>query len=162
MDRSALATSNSISPLFLQAVVRPRGVTRKRSLVTAVMLTSLIDAFTVLIFFCLMNPLIANDNVQLTKGMKLPEASSGEELADGPVVRMQDGQYYINNQMISKDGLRAALSVYAPKTDEEKAKIALVLQADKNDEFSGFNHVILAAAQNGIQKFQFLVLPAKE
>jgi biopolymer transport protein ExbD len=160
MQHSSLATPNTISPLTLQAVVRPRGSRTKRSPVTAVMLTSLIDAFTTLVIFCIMNPLISNDNIKLERGMQLPATISAEMLDNGPVVRVINNQYYLNDKMIPKDSLKAALAQFAPTNEDEKKTKALILQADKRDQFSGFNPVILAAAQNGIQKFQFLVLSA--
>lgn len=159
MQHSSLGSSTSISPLYLQAVVRPRGGNMKRQTVTAVMLTSLIDAFTVIVFFTLMNPVVTNDNVKLTKGMSLPLAKSSDQLLAGPVIRVEGESYFINDRPVTKDNLRQALVEFAPKTDEEKLSKALILQADKGAAFSGFNPVILAASQNGIQKFQFLVLP---
>jgi biopolymer transport protein ExbD len=162
MQHSNLATPQTISPLTLQAVVRPRGSRTKRSAVTAVMLTSLIDAFTTLVIFCIMNPLVANDNVKLERGMQLPAAMTSEMMENIPVVRVGANQYFINDKPTTKESLKSALSQFGPTNEEEKKTKAIILQADKRDQFSGFNPVILAAAQNGIQKFQFLVVTAGE
>ena len=159
MNHSSLTLNHSMSPLMTQAVVRPRGQRHKKTMLTTIMLTSLIDAFTVIVIFVLMNPMTSNDNVQLGKNMKLPVSQYSESLEPGPVVRLEEGRYFINDKQVAQDDLRAALAQYAPKTEEDKLKQSLILQADRKDNFARFNHVILAAAQNGIQKFQFLVSP---
>ncbi len=143
------------SPLSAQATVRPKGATTKRVLISSLLLTSLVDAFSILVIFLLMNASTGIETVQL-KGTKLPVASSADTLTPGVILKIENGIYTIGENQISIDKLGEALT--AEKEKSGQAEVALIVQADKDIDYDVLSPVLKIGAGSGFTQYKLAVL----
>ncbi|MCC7405233.1 MAG: biopolymer transporter ExbD [Bdellovibrionales bacterium] len=160
MKFSALKTEMMNSPISNQATVRPRKSIFRRPLVTTLILTSLVDAFSILVIYLLVNTGAATEPLD-SKQLQLPFASQSEVLQAGLVIRIENNRYYLNDQEVRStilgDALEKANSALVDKGDERSGKAIIV--ADQNVKFEDLNPVITACSQTQIKKIKFAVYP---
>ena len=155
---SALKTSMIASPLSAQAVVRPKGSNSKRTLVSSLMLTSLVDAFSILVIFLLMNAKSGIEEVQLKKVQQLPQATAMDIVNKGIVLRIEDKKFFVDDEEVSAQSLAAKLEQAKMKFEAAQAdgkKAALIVQADKKVDFEEVSPILRAGAVAGINQFKF-------
>ncbi len=145
----------SQSPLSAQATIRPKGKSTKRILVSSLLLTSLVDAFSILVIFLLMNASTGIETVQL-KGTKLPVASSADTLTEGVILKIENGTYSIGDIQISIDKLGEALT--AEKEKSGQPDVALIVQADKDIDYEILSPVLRIGAGSGFTQYKLAVL----
>ena len=73
---------------------------RKRSVALALMLTPLVDCFSMLVIFLLQTFSASPQMAVVTKGVQLPAASSGIELSDAPVLSISPEQVYLDQKPV--------------------------------------------------------------
>ena len=143
------------SPLLQQKRIRSTGAKGSgKSLLFNMNLTTLIDAFCILVIFLLSNMNGQLQNIQIGKNMLLPAAVGTDVLGSGVVVRMELNDVFVDDQKIVSDGLVKALLDH--KTPE---KNSLIIQADKNSDYDKISMLLRAGAQAGYEKYAFAVLP---
>ncbi len=152
---SVIKSTQMRSPLQGFSTLKPKGGKNSRQLLFSLSLTSLIDAFSILVIFLLMN-VGSGQEVNITKGMTLPTATQGETIAEeGVVVTVNQGRYFIESNELTRD------QVFQHLYQMDKKK-SLILEADKATSYEALSPIIVAAGQAGIEKFKFAVLPGKE
>lgn len=164
MKFGALKTEMMKSPIDGQAVVRPQGRTARRSLVLSLVLTSLVDAFSILVIYLLVNTSAATETLNVNKEIKLPLASQSEVLQAGLVVKIEKRRYFLNDQEVSVSSLGDALEKAQEELsllgDERSGKV--IIQADQGLTFEDLNPVITACSQTQIKKIKFAVFPEEK
>lgn len=150
LSKSFLKNQTMHSPLANQTMIKAKNGRGKRSLAMSLMLTSLIDAFSILVIFLLSSGNNTGKELDLHK-VQLPIASHSDSVGMGTIVKITEGRYTINDHPVSQQGLAAALITIKKKED-------LIIQADRKIEFNLLNPVILAAQHAGFEKFKFVVL----
>lgn len=137
--------------------LRPDGGRHRRTMVASLMLTSLVDAFSILVIFLIMNH--ANNQEPLNVGdkVKLPEAQSTSMIQQGLVVRVEDGKFIIDEKPVAIGSLRAVLKKHNDGPEAAK-KEGLVIVADKQLDYADLSPVILAGSSAGFTKFKFAVI----
>lgn len=154
------------SPLAGTSSLRPGSGKKKRSLAFTLMLTSLIDAFSMLVIFLLMNYSSANREVEIRRGTELPMAESSKAIDEGTVVEISQGKYFVDKQQVSMGHLAEVLSNLKAKIDrtakkageKDQSKAALIIQADRKVDYSVLSPVILAGSRSGFHSFKFAVI----
>jgi biopolymer transport protein ExbD len=148
------------------SLLRPDGQGWKRNVVASLMLTSLVDAFSILVVYLLFSFSNSNEILYLSKDMELPQAASAQELLRSTVVRVEQGQYFIEDKLVNPGELASALvdlRKHFAKTglgnDEEEQ--ALTVQADRRIQFNLLNNVILAGSQAGYSDIKFAVISVR-
>ncbi len=126
----------------------------KKSIIASLTLTSLIDAFSILVIYLLTNASNTQVPFDMRGGMQMPQAKLAEPLSYGSVIRVLNGEYFVDQKKLSL----AELPVKLRELKVQNPKETLIIQADRKLPFSQMNPIILAAAQAGIEKFQFAVL----
>lgn len=125
------------------------------------MLTSLIDAFTVIILYLL----VAGSGTpsQLTvegEEKNLPVASQLKTLDSGTIVRVEDGRYFVEGKETAlsqiAETLRKINSKFVPSDLQPQA--SLVIQANKQLDFSQLSPLIRAGSISGFSQFKFAVI----
>ena len=154
LNQSYLANQSFQSPLKGQSSLKPAGWRKARPLMFALSLTSLIDAFSILVIYLLMNFGTASEESQLAKGMQLPKAGQSSLIENGPVVRVTEGKYYIGENELSTKQLTQALV----QIKQREKKVHLIIQADRRLDFAQLSPVIQAGSHAGFEKFKFAVL----
>lgn len=127
-----------------------------RTMVASLMLTSLVDAFSILVIFLIMSHSASQDVVNIDK-LKLPEASYSGFIQQGVVVRVEDGRFVVDEKPVSLGALHATLKKYNDGPDAAK-KEGLVIVADKQLDYADLSPVILAGSSAGFTKFKFAVI----
>ena len=134
----------------------------KRNLAATVMLTSLVDTFSVLVIYLLVNFSTAGDLLYISEGMELPSAVKAVELERNVVVKVEKDKLFIEEVEISANGLVAKLidmkknwEKYYPDTEFTGA---MTVQADRRQTYDLLSHVVQAGGQAGYSDINFAVI----
>ena len=158
---SPLSQSPTHSILDSTSLLSPKGEGRGRNLVPVVILTSLIDAFSILVIYLLMNYSASGEMMYLREGMKLPKAMNSITLENSIVVQFHDGVFYINDKetkSLVADLISERKVLYKKAVDKENLEYALVVQSDKKVPYKYINKIVQASAHVGFDEVRFAVL----
>lgn len=159
--KSYLAQQSMHSPLKASSVIRPKGRIAGKALAATLLLTSLVDAFSILVIYLLMNTTAANETLNINKEIKLPMAAQSEILTAGLLVKINNDKYTINEEAVQPsklfDYLQSSQARLKDSGDDRAGK--LIIQADKAASFELINPIISAGVQSGFEIIKFAVLP---
>lgn len=155
MKSGILKSQIKNSPLQTQKRIHASGAgSKSKNLLFSMNLTTLIDAFCILVIFLLSNMNGQAQNLALGKGQTLPTASVSEIMSSGIVVKLENNEIFVDEEKVSTDDLVKAL------VDRKSAeKNALIVQADKNSDYDKISLILRAGGQAGYDKYAFAVLP---
>jgi len=134
------------------------GARGRRNMVASLLLTSLVDAFSILVIFLIMSHSSSQDVVN-TGQIVLPQADESQFIQQGIVVRIEDGgaKVFIEEQLVPQSELITRLKSLNESADVAR-KDGLVIVADRQMDYEGMSPIILAGSQAGFTKFKFAVL----
>ncbi len=160
MMTSRITDSRLRSPLREAMRVKPTsaGGRAKKKMVMALILTSLVDAFSIILLYLLVQNTGNGSSLELTRANELPTAVQTEALNQGTMIRVLGDQYLLDEQPVDRSQLAARLSqvlAAKPQTDDSAS---LIIQADKSVSFASLEPVIRAGSLSGFHKFKFAVL----
>ena len=161
MEYGAIKIEKLKSPLEGMAVVRPRGgMNQVLKIAAPLMLTSLVDAFAVIVIYLLVSTQQQGKELDIDKKISLPQAQKSEILKPGVNLRVKDGHYYINEEKMNENQLLGFLADLNKKFEEsgDERKGQLVIQADKNSDYSKVSPILMIAAQTGFENIKFAVI----
>jgi biopolymer transport protein ExbD len=134
----------------------------KRNLVATVMLTSLVDTFSVLVIYLLFNFSSAGDLLYMSEGMELPAAAKATELQRNVVVKVEKDKLFIEkDEILSGELVKRLIDIkknwekYYP---ESQFTGAMTIQADRRQSFDLLSHVIQAGGHAGYSDINFAVI----
>lgn len=94
--------ANALKPgsfqFYLVACNHKQAQTR-RTLMVSLSLTAMVDMFAVLVIF-LLQSFSASPELIVTKGVKLPEAISGSEIKDAPVLAVVNHELFLDQELL--------------------------------------------------------------
>ncbi len=145
------------------SVLAPRGGERTKKTGSAdLLLTALIDAFSILVIFLLMSFSSTGELLVVGKGQELPKAARADMLERFPLVKIDEGRYFVEEREVSSDGLVAELLSLREKWREmhpgEEFPGVLTIQADRRVKYEIMNSVVLASSQAGFSEIKFAVV----
>lgn len=163
MQQSALEIKSHVSPLeqaqLLKKGCHKRGH-RKPELHLALPLTSLIDAFSIIVIYLLIGTQSGGTEMSMPAHIALPTSQSNASIDhESTTVRIEKGQYFINDTLVAKAALGSKLAELKKTMTEENTEI--LIQADQKMDFADLDPLIRAGSEAGIQKLKFAVLPNK-
>lgn len=144
-------------PLSFTKKVRPEGRKRVRSLTAGVLLTSLIDAFSILVIYLLLNFSTEGQILYTEKGIELPVAVQSQVLERASIVKIFKDYYIVEDKTIKGANNLFRELVALKKTIKEKNP-AVIIQADKKSKYKLINRAILASNQAGFSEIRFAVI----
>ncbi|WP_413289891.1 ExbD/TolR family protein [Bdellovibrio sp. HCB337] len=162
MKKSALATTRR-SPL-MQSLALKAGNEKSahggvKELGLALPLTSLIDAFCIIVIYLLIGTQTSGVESQLAAGMSLPLAESGQTVDKAiATLKIEKGIYFLDEKQVSLKALGQKLAELKKSTTEA---VELMVQADTQMEFADLDPLLKAGAEAGIEKLRFAVIPTK-
>ena len=159
MKHSVIKSTQVRSPLIGLSQVRPKNTASKKSLMANIILTSLVDAFSILVIYLIINTSTSSEIIKNNKGVQLPQAKSTLSLEEGVIVKIIDGKYFINEEPASKNKLIAELNIIKNQLESENKKVNLIIQADKKEDFSMINPILVSSAATGFETIKFAVIP---
>jgi biopolymer transport protein ExbD len=155
---SPLEKSMLSSALAGQSRLRPTNGRHRRNMVVGLMLTSLVDAFSILVIFLIMNHSSNQDVVNIGDNMKLPVAADSQVIQSGVSVRIEGhNKFFVEDKAVDMSDLAVHLRAMNESADIAK-KEGLVIVADRNMDYEALSPVILAGSQAGFTKFKFAVV----
>jgi len=130
-------------------------------MVMTLILTSLVDAFSIMLLYLLVQNTGNGSSLELLKSERLPTAVRAEALHEGTLVRFDGKNYFLGEQPVEQIALGQKLQELhhqlANQNQGEKAD-SLIIQADRSVDFASLTPVIRAASLSGFNKFKFAVL----
>lgn len=161
---SILENSALESPLESASTLNPKGGRYKKGLVQSLMLTSLVDAFSILVVYLLMSYSSTGEIMYISKDLVLPMAQNADILDRQIIIKFEDGKYFIEDEVVEKKDLFAHLlrmkTAFKEKYPELDSENKVIIQADKNDKFIDLNMIVHASAQAGFEEVKFAVVSA--
>lgn len=161
LKNSVVKTNSLPTVLGATSIIGPTTDENKRKITSEMMLTSLIDAFSILMVFLLFNFSSAGELLSVGKDMQLPKAS-GAELERNPVVKFDNGKYFIEATEVTPDGLVQALldlrKQYQETRPGEEFPGILTVQADRRVKFEQLSSIVQASAHAGYGEIKFAVV----
>ena len=160
MNTSLLNQNNMQSPLSQQTLIDRSKEGRKGRVLTATLvLTSLVDAFSILVIYLLINTSSATETLDVSKTLNLPVANNTQVLDSAVVVRVVDNKYIINEQDYKQEQLAEAL---LEQNSDPLKKGKLIIQANQDVEFDVLNPIFVAGAHAGFNNIKFAVWPEEQ
>jgi biopolymer transport protein ExbD len=159
MRNASVTDAKLRSPLMDAMRVNPRGGARpKRKLVMALILTSLVDAFSIMLLYLLVQNTGNGSTLELSKAEKLPTAMKAEALHTGTLVRVEGSRYFLGDQPVEQTQLAQRLQAAKAALGTSDGSDALIIQADKAADFAMIAPIVRAGSVTGFHKFKFAVL----
>jgi len=139
-------------------MLRPKnGSHAGRRMVASLMLTSLVDAFSILVIFLIMNHATNSEVVNVGNKVQLPMARESELVQQGVVVRVENGQFIVEDKPVALGNLVSQLKALNGSVDVARRE-GLIIVADRQMDYADLSPVILAGSQSGFTKFKFAVI----
>lgn len=154
---SPIGHSPLASALDGSGMLRPKQKRARRAGVAGLMLTSLVDAFSILVIFLIMNNATSSESLNIGKKVQLPAVTEGGLIQEGINVRVEDGRIFIEEKPVDKGSLISTLKSLNQNATVAK-KEGLIIVADKALDYEDLNPVILAGSQAGFTKFKFAII----
>ena len=161
VNQSILQTTALGSPLLESSTLKPKGRGRGRTLLASLLLTSLVDAFSILVIFLFSTYSSSGEFVLVNKDMMLPKAMNSVPIERQTIVKVHDGKLYVEEMVTTPDSLTGALLEERKKALKAKGadfELALIVQADKRVEYDIVSQIIQAGSQAGFSEIRFAVL----
>ena len=144
------------------SVLAPESERRQRNIVADLLLTALIDAFSILVIFLLMSFSSTGEILYLGKGQELPKSALAEVLDRNPVVKYDDGKIYVEDKAVTADQLVQALLDLRKQFQEtrpgEEFPGMLTVQADRRVKYEQLTSIVQASAHAGYSDIKFAVV----
>ncbi len=162
VNQGVIKTTAIGSVIGESSVLAPKSERVKREVHAELMLTALIDAFSILVIFLLMSFSSSGDVVLVGKGIELPKATMGEQLDRQPVVKVEEGKIFVEDKEVPEAGLVASLLDLRKKFHEtrpnEEFPGVITIQGDRRLKYEQLNSIVLASSQAGFSDIKFAVI----
>lgn len=162
LARSVLGITSFESVLADASTLKPTEGGRRRSIYADLLLTALIDAFSILVIFLLMNFSSTGELLFMGKDMELPKAALGEMLERAPVVKIDAGKIYIEDKEVTTEGLVAELLDLRKKFQalhpNEEYPGVLTVQADRRLRYDQLSPIVQASNHAGFSDIKFAIV----
>lgn len=157
--KNNFAIPHLASPLKEGSRLRPHRSKGKKSINVGLMLTSLVDAFTLMVIYLIMNSSDV-EQFDLKQGITIPTAAHSEKLDSSPVVLFKDNGFYIEDKLVGLDQLKTALEQLKNKSQSllSGKDSSIIVQADENVGFEKLQPILVASSYAGIKQVKFAVL----
>src|SRR4051812_49253124 len=137
LGKSILRRQLDQSPLKGQSSLKPNGFKGKKALMFTLTLTSLIDAFSILVIYLLVNFSSPTASLHVSSDLEIPSAGQSQTLPTGSVVSISRGHYFIDDKEIGADQLPSKLLDLHTKLQKDPSqKDDLVIQADRRIDYA--------------------------
>ena len=127
MTRTWIGRQWAFSPLNSQNVLRPKAQPLAKELSASLMLTSLVDAFSILVIFLLMNTNSSIEEMQLGKGDQIPVAFNSSALKKGLLVDIDQNSIEVEGKKVAIQDLVKALQTAAAERSVESESTSMMI-----------------------------------
>lgn len=165
INNSIIGETSEAGPIANSSSLRPENGGAKKKVIAKVMLTSLVDAFSILVIYLLVSFSNSGEMITLSEDMVLPTAAEAAVLKRSTIIRLEkDGKLFIEDEEVDSKNIVARL-IQLKKSLQEKSLTgekdeALILQADETMKYKDINRIIHASSQSGFSEIKFAVISA--
>lgn len=158
--RHVLNKSNMPSPLRQGSKLRPWGQKLRKSIAVTITLTSLIDAFVILVLYLVVASSSTENTLNIDDNITLPQTKLMKELDASPIVTYKGNSFFIDDQPVADADLKNSLVQLAQKFKNifKNNEASIVIQADENIGFEKLQPLLVASSYAGIKHVKFAVL----
>lgn len=129
-------------------------------LAIALPLTSLIDAFSIIVIYLLIGTQNSGIESTIPSTISLPTASHSVGIEkETPILTIQKGVYRLNDQVVSVKALGQKLLELKNKAQDKT--LELLVQADQEMKYQDLDPLLKAGSESGIEKMKFAVVPGQ-
>ncbi|MDX9731347.1 MAG: biopolymer transporter ExbD [Bdellovibrionales bacterium] len=152
------------SPLGTVMSGQKSGSRRKKSMDTPLLLTALVDAFSILVIFLLVqmgsgqNFFEANDSIKLPQASSVDVASPSDKGARIANLVVTERGYILDEEVLNLRDVGARLKAMGSTAENP---VRLVIQADQASNFDLMSPLLSLTAEVGISKLEFAVEEAE-
>ncbi len=149
------------SELGDKRVMHPTGSsasTGKKRIESSLTLTSLVDCFTTILVYLLLASSFGAADLHIPRNMHLPSASNSTNLENGIDVVVNNGRYMIEVGRSKRIVPVQQLIETLREQKRSNQKNFIVVEADKNTDFSQINPAVLAGLEAGFKQVRFAVM----
>ncbi|MBS1969871.1 MAG: biopolymer transporter ExbD [Bdellovibrionales bacterium] len=149
------------SPLMQAMSLKKDGkkTSHGKELGLALPLTSLIDAFCIIVIYLLIGTQTTGVESKIPGQMSLPTAEHSQALEkEIATLKIEKGNYFLNEKPVPRTSLGTKLAELKKSTKEA---MELLVQADTNMEYADLDPLLRAGSEAGIEKLRFAVIPTK-
>jgi biopolymer transport protein ExbD len=161
-SQSILSDTSMQSVLQGEGFIHPQEGRHRRNINADLLLTALIDAFSILVIFLLMSFSSTGEILFISKDTELPKAKLGEVLERNPVVKVEGGLMYVEDKEVKPDTIIPALmelrKQFAETRPGEEYPGIVTVQADRRVKYEVLNQIVLAASAAGFGDIRFAVI----
>ncbi len=130
-----------------------------KELAQALPLTSLIDAFSIIVIYLLIGTQSGVIETPVPN-LNLPVADHSQVLEKSvAILRIEKNQFFLEDKPVTLQNLGQKLAEL--KNSSKDKNIELMVQADQNMQYAQLDPLIKAGSLAGIEKLKFAVLPTK-
>lgn len=130
------------------------------ALALALPLTSLIDAFSIIVIYLLIGTQNSGMESTIPTKMTLPTASHSVSIdKEIPTLTIQKGTYRLNDVVVSVKALTQKLTELKATLPKDASE--LLVQADQEMKFQDLDPLLKAGSLSGFEKMKFAVVPAQ-
>lgn len=142
-----------------------KGSGKKKKAVGVLMLTSLIDAFSILVVYLLMFFSDTGEMTYVSSDIELPKATVIERLDRYSIIQVKKDGYFIEERELKLDNLvpylvslKQKLNRNSNQSEGEEHKETITIQADKRVKYERLSPIIQACSHAGFSNIKFAVL----
>ena len=161
-NQSVLSESALHSVLKGESILHPDHKRAARPANAELLLTALIDAFSILVIFLLMSFSSTGEILFIGKDTELPKAARTEVLERNPVVKLEAGTMFLEDREVTSEtlipGLLQLRKQFAEMRPGEEYPGVLTVQADRRTKYEALNQIVLAASAAGFGDIRFAVI----
>lgn len=145
-----------------ESFIKPQHGRHKRSVNSDLLLTALIDAFSILVIFLLMSFSGSGEILFQSKDIQMPKAAHTDVLERNPVVKIEDGSIFLEDKEVESKALIGELiqlrKQFAETRPGEEYPGILTVQADRRLKYEVLNQIVMAASAAGFGDIRFAVI----
>ena len=150
------------SPLAAASIIKPKGGHGKRNIQADLLLTALIDAFSILVIFLLMNFSSTGEILYVNKGIELPKSAQADILERNTVIKVENEKLFVEDKEVTGETLVQSLLDVRQRFQEthpgEEFPGVATIQADRRAKYESLNQVVLSLSHAGYSDIHFAVL----
>lgn len=150
------------SGLVKTSILKGRNASKQKKKTSAtLMLTSLIDAFSILVIYLLMFFSSTGEMMYVNAEINLPKATTLERLDRHSIIQVRQEGYFVEDQKIEKSKLNSflvSLKKSLSSSSNTDSNRTITIQADKKIKYSQLSSIIQACSHAGFSEIKFAVL----
>lgn len=160
MRNSQIKNEQMKSLLGHSSLLKPKGTSVKKNLIATVLLTSLVDAFSILVIYLIFNTAQTNHLIKMSKKIKLPQATQAlMKTEKSVVIKVEGNRYFIDGKQYKYTQIFTQLKKLKTESNKKKEDLSLIIQADRKSRFDQINPIIVSSSSSGFEKIKFAVVP---